>query len=69
MANDLDLDHVDVNDAQACEQWARRLDATPEELKEAVRAVGDNPGDVEAHLKGVRSSTNSERVKDALGNG
>jgi len=69
MAQNLDLDRIDVNDAQACEQWARRLDATPEELKEAVQAVGDNPGDVEAHLKGVRSSTNSDRVKEELKKG
>lgn len=59
-------DHIDLKDADACEQWAKRLDATREELEEAVHAVGDNPGDVEAHLKGVRSSTNSDRVKQEL---
>jgi len=69
MAQNLDLDRIDLDDPAACEQWARRLDATPEELKEAVQAVGDNPGDVEAHLKGVRSSTNSDRVKEELKKG
>ena len=59
-------DRIDVNDAAACEQWAKRLDATREEIQEAVRAVGANPSDVEAHLKGTRSSTNSDRVKEEL---
>jgi len=62
-------DRIDIQDRAACEQWARKLDATPEELKEAVNAVGDNPSDVEAHLKGVRSSTNSDRVKEELKKG
>jgi len=33
-------------------------------MREAVAAVGDHPDDVEMHLKGSRSSTNSERVAD-----
>ncbi|GAC1529259.1 MAG: hypothetical protein NVS2B4_07550 [Ramlibacter sp.] len=64
-----DADHIDVNDPQVCAHWAGRLDATEEELREAVAAVGDNPGNVELHLKGVRSSTNSDRVKEELGRG
>ena len=59
-------DRIDVNDAAACAEWARKLDATPEELQEAVRAVGANPSDVEAHLKGVRTTTNSDRVREEL---
>jgi hypothetical protein len=62
-------ERIDVNDPRACAEWARKLDATEEELREAVTAVGDKPGDVEMHLKGVRSTTNSDRVKEALGRG
>jgi hypothetical protein len=57
-------DRIDINDAAACEQWARRLDATAEQLREAVAAVGDKVADVEMHLKGSRSSANSDRVRE-----
>jgi hypothetical protein len=56
---------IDVGDPAQLRAWARRLDTTPEQIKEAVEAVGDHPDDVEMHLKGSRSSTNSERVSDA----
>ena len=62
-------DKIDVNDAQACAQWARKLDTTEDELRDAVRAVGDKAADVEMHLKGSRATTNSERVKEELGRG
>ncbi|MFL6693822.1 MAG: DUF3606 domain-containing protein [Ramlibacter sp.] len=64
-----DAGRIDVNDPQACAEWARKLDATEQELREAVTAVGDKPGDVEMHLKGVRSTTNADRVKEELGRG
>lgn len=60
-------DRIDIDDEQATAAWAKRLDATPEELREAVRAVGDKAPDVELHLKGVRSTTNAERVRDSGG--
>jgi len=60
-------DRIDVNDPAACEQWARRLDTTEEQLREAVTAVGDKAADVEMHLKGVRSSANSDRVRELGG--
>lgn len=58
-------DRIDVNDQQSLSQWAKKLDATPEQLREAVQAVGDQAADVEMHLKGVRSTTNEERVHEA----
>ncbi|RYZ06225.1 MAG: DUF3606 domain-containing protein [Comamonadaceae bacterium] len=60
-------DRIDVDDPQACAQWAKRLDATEEQLREAVQAVGDKAADVEMHLKGSHSSTNSDRVKELGG--
>ena len=58
-------DRIDVKDEQALQQWAKKLDATPEQLREAVQAVGDRAADVEMHLKGVRSTTNEDRVHEA----
>ena len=59
-----DVKRIDLNDDTALREWARKFDATPEQLREAVGAVGDHPDDVEMHLKGSRSSSNSERVAD-----
>ena len=56
-------ERIDTGQTEQLRQWAKKLDSTPEQIKEAVQAVGDKPGDVEAHLKGVRSSVNSERVQ------
>lgn len=57
---------INLDDDASMHEWAKKLDATPEQLKEAVAAVGDLASDVEAHLKGSRSSVNSERVHNAL---
>jgi hypothetical protein len=57
---------INLQDDASMQEWAKKLDATPEQLKEAVAAVGDLASDVEAHLKGSRSSVNSERVHNAL---
>jgi len=57
-----DVKRIDIGDDASLRVWARKFDATPEQLREAVGAVGDHPDDVEMHLKGSRSSTNSERV-------
>ena len=63
---DQDQLRIDVKDEAALREWSKKLDATPEELKEAVAAVGELASDVELHLKGSRSSINSERVHNAL---
>lgn len=63
---DQDQLRIDVQDESALREWSKKLDATPEELREAVAAVGDLASDVELHLKGSRSSVNSERVHNAL---
>ena len=60
-------DRIDVNDDQALAGWAKKLDATPEQLREAVRTVGDRAADVEMHLKGARSTSNSDRVHELGG--
>ena len=59
-------DCIDVNDAAATEEWAKKLDVSAAQLREAVATVGDKAADVEMHLKGSRSTTNAERI-DELG--
>jgi hypothetical protein len=56
-------DRIDTARDDQVAQWAKKLDSTAQQIKEAVQAVGNRPADVEAHLKGVRSSTNTERVQ------
>jgi uncharacterized protein DUF3606 len=46
---------------------ADELDATPEQIEEAIAAVGRRRSDIELHLKGTRSTTNSGRVREAGG--
>ena len=60
-------DRIDLQDDQALARWAKKLDATPEQLREAVQAVGDKVADVEMHLKGARSTSNSDRVHELGG--
>jgi hypothetical protein len=63
----IDPDRIAIDDPQACAHWARKLDATEAQLREAVTAVGNKAADVEMHLKGARSTTNSDRVKELGG--
>ena len=59
-------DRIDMNDPAARAQWAKKLDTTQAQLREAVAAVGDVAADVEMHLKGSHSTTNADRM-DELG--
>ena len=52
---------IDVHDERALQEWATKLDATPEEIRDAVQAVGDQAADVEMHLKGSHATTNAEQ--------
>ena len=58
-------DRIDVNQDEAVRAWAKTFDASPQQIREAVEAVGDRADEVEAYLKGTRSSVNSERVRRA----
>ena len=59
--NGPDRDRINVNQDHELRDWAKKFDATPEQIKEAVQAVGDRADKVEMHLKGSRSSTNADR--------
>ena len=60
-------DRIDMNDPAACAQWAKKLDVTKAQLREAVTAVGDVAADVEMHLKGSHSTTNADRMNELGG--
>lgn len=54
-------DRIDLNDKARCENWARKLNTTHERLREAVGAVGDDPREVEKHLKDITSTQKGGR--------
>lgn len=60
----IEPDRIDIEDASARAHWAKKLDTTEMQLRDAVKAVGDKAADVEMHLKGVRSTTNDDRVEE-----
>ena len=52
---------IDVDQDDQLQAWSKKLDATPEQIREAVQAVGDQAPDVEMHLKGSRATTNADQ--------
>lgn len=65
--NGTEPDRIDLVSDASLMEWATKLAVTEDQLKEAVSKVGDRATDVEMHLKGSRSTTNKERVKEAGG--
>ena len=61
---DPQADRIDPADDAAVAHWARELDASADQIREAIEAVGPKASDVELHLKGTRSVTNAERVDE-----
>ncbi|MGC1175480.1 DUF3606 domain-containing protein [Polaromonas sp.] len=57
-------ERININNLANCAQWAKKLNVTDEQLREAILAVGDKATDVEMHLKGARSTTNADRMRD-----
>ena len=49
------------------QRLAEEFDASPAQIREAITAVGPRPAVIEMHLKGSRSTSNSDRVHDAGG--
>ena len=60
----IDPDRINVNNKTDTNFWAEKLDVSENQLREAVAAVGDKAADVEMRLKGSRSTTNSDRVRE-----
>lgn len=59
-------DRIDL-DTDSLDAWAAKFDATPEQIREAIDAVGDRAADVEMHLKGTHSTTNADQEARADG--
>lgn len=47
-----DRKRIDVHQDYELRDWSKKFGVTPEELKDAVKAVGNEADKVEAHLKG-----------------
>ena len=45
-----DRTRINVGEDYELRDWAKKFDVTPEQLKEAVKAVGTSAAAVEAHL-------------------
>jgi hypothetical protein len=46
-----DRTRINVNEDYELRDWAKKFNVTPEQLKEAVQAVGTSAESVEKHLK------------------
>ncbi len=60
-------DLVNLEDPDSIARWVKELNTTESQLRDAVAEVGTKGADVEMHLKGARSSTNEDRMKQAPG--
>ncbi len=60
-----DRQRIDIHQDYELRDWSKKFDVTPEQLKEAVQAVGDRAADVEQHLKGSRATSNAEQTRAA----
>jgi len=64
-----DRHRINVGQEHELRAWAEKFDVSPQQIKEAVQAVGDRADDVELHLKGSRTTETSERVRESLEKG
>ena len=62
-----DRARINIHQDYELRDWARKLNATPEQIKDAVGRVGDLAADVEMDLKGSRSTTNADTEQQADG--
>jgi hypothetical protein len=60
-------EYIDPDDRRSLEDWARRFDASVEQVKDAIQAAGSGAADVEMHLKGTRATSNARREAAADG--
>lgn len=57
-------DRIAINDPAALAVWVKKLATTEDQLRDAIAKVGDKAADVEMHLKGARSTTNADRMRE-----
>jgi len=51
-----DRKRINVNEDYELRDWSKKFGVSQDELKAAVKAVGDNASAVEKHLKGKRAA-------------
>jgi hypothetical protein len=51
-----DRKRINVNEHYELRDWSKKFGVSQDELKAAVKAVGDNASAVEKHLKGKRAA-------------
>jgi len=56
-----DRDRIDIHEDHELRHWSKKFDVTPEQIKEAVDAVGTRASEVELYLKGSRASSNADQ--------
>ena len=49
-----DRKRINTSEDYEVRDWAKKFGVTPDQLKAAVKAVGNEASAVEAHLKGIR---------------
>lgn len=49
-----DRTRIDVNEDYELRDWSTKFGVTPDELKQAVKAVGTSAAAVQQHLQGAR---------------
>ena len=52
-----DRERINVNEDYELRSWSKKFNVTPDQLKQAVKAVGDRAAAVERHLKGGERSS------------
>ncbi|SFU33122.1 Protein of unknown function [Polaromonas sp. YR568] len=57
-------ERINLNDKSTTEAWTQKLNATWEQLREAVAAVGDRAIHVEQHIKGHAGHAASSRLTE-----
>ncbi len=60
-----DPDHIDGSNGSQVEHWAKKLDATPDQIKASIERVGNLAADVEMDLKGTHATTNADTEERA----
>jgi hypothetical protein len=60
-----DRTRINLRQEYELRDWARKFNATPDQIKDAVGRVGDLATDVEMDLNGSRSTTNAEAEAEA----
>lgn len=58
-----DRTRINIHQEYELRDWARKFNATPDQIRDAVGRVGDLASDVEMDLKGSRSTTNADTAK------